>query len=112
MAITGRSDFTNSFEAIEDVGRVAGDESISTFFSDALRRSDGLAMYASVASWLVTAAYGGLGNGDVFLLIIPFIFGNVSVLFYAVSSSLARRGWPGALVIALLNAILWHGYPF
>lgn len=111
MAVTRRIGKPDTLECVEMDHQLDEDETISSFFLTALGRHDGLAMYATVATWVATAVYGGLRNGDVFLLTIPFIFSHLAVLTYAVSSSVSRSGWGGALCIVLMNSMLWRHYP-
>lgn len=82
-----------------------------SFFSTALRRTDGLTLYASILVWAGVAAYSGFVNGDAFLLMMPLIFIMMSVGIYVISSSYQRGAMFGASVIAVSNTVLLYRYP-
>jgi hypothetical protein len=92
------------------VNRDNGQPEIS-FFSNALRRTDGLTLSATILVWVGVALYSGLVNGDAFLLLMPFIFIMMSVGIYVISFSFQRGAMYGASVIAFSNTVLLYRYP-
>ena len=65
----------------------------------------------SILFWLLVGIYSAQVNGDSFLLVIPLVFGCVSVFTFLIISSLFKNAIARSATVVVINVALFHGYP-